>query len=236
MKGTVLVFDVETSGLLNKEKPIEKQPFILQMSYLIYDIVHQKCIKAVDSYIQVDPSVIITPEITKINHCTRDKCDNGVPITKMLVDFYQDVHSVENVIAHNFDFDSNMVRLEFQRNWHELKDITPHGLQLFDPHYLRSEGITRLCTMLDTTKMVKAPHKNPKPDDERNGNFKWPTLIELNVHLFGKVPENMHNSAFDVLATIRAFMKYKYNVSLTQREMDMIVEAFDYSIMERESE
>ena len=73
MKGTVLVFDVETSGLLNKEKPIEKKPFILQMSYLIYDILNQKCIKAVDSYIQVDPSVVITPEITKINHLHRSK-------------------------------------------------------------------------------------------------------------------------------------------------------------------
>ena len=226
MKNIVLIFDVETTGLYDKKKPIAQQPHILQMSYLLYNIETKQIVKAVDSYIRVDQSVVIKPEVTAINHCTRDLCNNGMPIQSMLTNFYYDYHLAETVIAHNYDFDSNLIRIEFQRNWLFLSNITPQGLQLFDPSYMNEVGVKKLCTMKDTIPLVKAPHKNPKPDDEKNGNYKWPSLIELHNYCYGYIPDNMHNSMMDVFVTLRCLMKYKYNIVITNGEMDQMVKAY----------
>ena len=226
MKNIVLIFDVETTGLYDKKKPIEQQPYILQMSYLLYDIAQKRIVKAMDSYVKVHQSIEIKPEVTAINHCTRELCNDGLPIQTILTNFYYDYHLAETVIAHNYDFDSTLIRIEFQRNWSFLQKITPQGLQLFDPSYMSVVGVTKLCTMKDTVQMVKAPHKKPKPDDVKNGNFKWPSLIELHTHCYGYVPDNMHNSMMDVFVTLRCLMKYKYNTIITREEMDAIVNTY----------
>ena len=226
MQQTLLIFDVETTGLYDPKKPNKKQPFILQMSYLLYDIVKKLVIKTVDSYINVDASVEIKPEVTAINHCTRELCNNGIPIEKMLTDFYHDYYLADTIIAHNYEFDSKIIDIEFERNWEFLQNITPNGRNLFNTPYLKQNKMSRLCTMKDTIPLVKAPHKNPKPDDAKNGNFKWPSLIELHTHCYGYMPENMHNSMMDVFVTLRCLMKYKYNIEITDEEMDEMVKIY----------
>ena len=226
MQNTLLIFDVETTGLYDKTKSIKQQPYILQMSYLLYDIAQKQIIKTVNNYINVDVSIPITPEVTAINHCTRELCDNGVPIEQMLTDFYHDYHLADTIIAHNYEFDSKIIAIEFQRNWKFLQQITPYGLKLFDTLYLKENDMSRLCTMKDTTHRVKAPHKKPKPDDAKNGNYKWPTLIELHEHCYGYTPTNMHNSMMDVFVTLRCLMKYKYNIEMGDEKFDDMIKTY----------
>ena len=77
--------------------------------------------------------------------------------------------------------------------------------------------------MKETTPIVKACHKNPKGDDDKNKNYKWPTLGELHKHCFGSVPDNLHNAMMDVLVTLRCFMYYKYNVMMTDEQFDWMI-------------
>ena len=60
-KKTVLVFDVETSGLLPKKNksnpnhiPVEAYPHILQLSYALYDISSNELLDTYDTYIKVN--------------------------------------------------------------------------------------------------------------------------------------------------------------------------------------
>ena len=79
----ILVFDVETSGLLPKDvkmttHTINEYPHILQFSYLLYDIKKNKIIKKSDNYIDVDSTVHISPKITELTGITREKCKKGI--------------------------------------------------------------------------------------------------------------------------------------------------------------
>ena len=219
MKDLILIFDTETSGIYRKWKSVEDQPHILQFSYILFDVARRRIVKMFDHYVQVAPSVVISDEITQINGCTRELCDAGRPITSLLAEFYYDFHLCERVIAHNLEFDAQMILTEFQRHWSDLEDICPNGLQLFSPDYLETEHIQLLCTMKATTQLVKAPYKNPKPDDVARKNFKWPTLAELHQYCFGCVPENLHNSLVDVLVTLRCLLFYQYQYTISDATM-----------------
>lgn len=229
MKDIILIFDVETSGLYHHRKSIEEQPHVLQFSYILFDTVRHQIVKSVNSYVNVDESVAITEETVKINGCTRELCNEGEPIHRLLTNFYFDFHLCETVYAHNYDFDSKMLRLEYQRNWTYLQNITPFALQMFDNEYMAQIGIVSHCTMKTNTQMVKAPHKNPKPDDEEKKNYKWPSLAELHNYCFGYFPEErfvMHNSIVDVLITLRCLMHYKYNYTIADQQMHSIIKQY----------
>lgn len=219
MKGIVLIFDVETSGLYRNNQPMELQPYVLQFSYILYNLKNHDIIRKVNSYVNVGPNVTITPEISAINGCTRELCDKGKKIDFLLSQFYYDFTLAEYIVAHNIDFDSKIITLEFKRNWNLMEKIAPNALKLFDADYLKSTNQTCICTMKETTQLVKAPHKNAKPEDIVKKNFKWPTLSELHHYLFGFQPQNLHNSMVDVLITLKCFLFYKCNYKIEDQTM-----------------
>lgn len=52
----VMVFDVETTGLLNMNKTIDdsklmEYPYVLQLSYLIYDLSNHSIVKTFNEYV-----------------------------------------------------------------------------------------------------------------------------------------------------------------------------------------
>jgi len=223
MKNIILIFDTETSGFYHWRKSLDEQPHILQFSYILYDTERKRIVKRVSSYVRVDENIVIPEEVVKINGCTRELCDSGKPIQSLLTEFYYDFHLAEFIVAHNLEFDSNMIQIEFKRHLKELEDICPHGTELFVSAYLKSVNIQLICTMKETTQIVKAIHKNPKIEDDKNKNYKWPTLAELHKHCFGSVPDNLHNAMMDVLVTLRCFMYYKYHVSMTDEQFDWMI-------------
>ena len=223
MKNVILIFDVETSGLYNANKPIEEQPYILQLSYLLYDLSNHTILRCMNSYVRVGSQVAITPEITKINGCSQALCDQGQSIVALLTNFYYDYQLADTIVAHNFNFDSKIIAIEFIRNWSLLSVIAPDGLRLFHTDYLSQEHKQVICSMMETVQLVKALYKNPRPDDEARKNYKWPTLSELHKHCFGNVPDNLHNSMVDVLVTLRCFLFYKYNHKIEEDTMQQLI-------------
>lgn len=158
-----LVFDVETNGLLDMKKSassrvLEESPYVLQLSYAMYDMYHQTLIKTVDTYIKIPEHVDVPAETTKINGITREMCDTkGVPMLDVLLAFYKDYHMTTVCVAHNYRFDSAMINIEYQRHWAVLRDTHPYALNLFQLTYMRHLNMRYKCTMMDGQYICKIP-------------------------------------------------------------------------------
>jgi DNA polymerase III epsilon subunit-like protein len=205
----VLVFDVETNGLLNTKKgmpPLKECPYVLQLSYVMYDLTYHRIVKTVDAYVRVADHVIISEEITRINGISKVTCDTvGVLMETILKQFYMDYHQSHHCVAHNYSFDSKMIHVEFQRHWPTLYKEYPYALNLFLRTYMEHQKRDGVCTMMTSTALCQLPHTRP-PMQGKTQSFKWPTLTELHKHLFGDDPTGMHNSMMDVLVTLRCYL------------------------------
>ena len=212
----VLCFDVETNGLLNTKRPLprlEECPHTLQISYAMYDLDRKCLLKTVDSYVKIPSHVTIPPEAANVNKITLEMCNEGYPMVELLREFYVDYHLSKILVAHNYHFDSAMLNIELQRNWHELQSFYPYALNLFNPTYMRERKMRYKCTMMDSTDLCKIPHAKPAKEGKPQ-TFKWPTLIELHKHLFNYEPIGMHNSMMDVWCTLRCYLMMERNIVL----------------------
>ena len=110
-----LVFDVETSGLIPKNKEgvkLEDMPHILQLSYVVFDTNGWKVVKSGDAYINVSQTVAISSKITELTGITRDMCDKGIPIQTALREFGREYMTCDIIVAHNINFDRQMIKIE----------------------------------------------------------------------------------------------------------------------------
>ena len=212
-----LVFDTETTGLMPKSvrgapsPPISAYPHILQMSFALYDIFDQKIAYHYDSYVNVSPDVEITAEITAITGITREKCNGGAHILDVLTSFYKAYIVCEGIVAHNIEFDEQIIMIELERNCEQITNLMPKCLQIFNPIYEKLHNIDRYCTMKKGTDICNILVESKLPG--RPPSKKWPRLNELHASLFaGEVPEGLHNSMVDVLACLRCYLKMRHGI------------------------
>ena len=212
----IMAFDTETNGLLPKidrsgakQVPtIAEYPYILQLSFVIYDMHKSKIIRTYDQYIRVADHVVISPFITELTGITRKICDEqGITIERALRDFYHAYMSVGKVVAHNLAFDRRMIEIEVQRNMHHIR--IPHIGFLFNETFNDLNGIETICTMVMTKNFCGLMMTNA------NGSqwLKNPKLMELHQKLFGSVPENLHNALVDTMACLRCYLKFKFGAT-----------------------
>lgn len=205
----VMVFDVETTGLLPKNRsgvPLSDFPHILQISFVIFDTQYWRVVKSVDLYINVPPTVEISEKITELTGITREKCDKGVPIEKAMQEFYQEYVLCDIFVAHNIQFDREMIRIEMERCF----IITlPHYAQVFNDEIMKQQEKSTLCTMRVGRNICKIEKTG------KNGvYYKNPKLVELYEHLFGMTPLGLHSSLVDTYVCLRCFVKIRYKFDL----------------------
>ena len=189
----VLVFDTETSGLpAERNSPItdtEKYPYILQLSYKVYDTTLKKTLAIHDNYIKVADNVVITPGSIAIHGITRDILESrGIPIEEALARFDAHVALSDVVVAHNLQFDKTLLQVEYER----LKVACP----------FTKYNVTEVCTMLKSIDICKLPNTGPF----KGKSYKWPRLSELHQHCFQTVPIGLHNALTDVEACLRCYV------------------------------
>ena len=209
----VLVFDVETSGLLPKNKEeakIEEYPYILQISFVVFDTNGWKITKTANTYINVPQSVEITKKITELTGITRELCDKGIQIQRALREFAKEYMECDIIVAHNINFDRQMIKIEIERNKEFLE---PNTRILFDRDFEKQNNKFNYCTMYGGKNLCKIEMTDSKGEKY----FKCPKLVELYEHLFEMVPGNLHNSLIDTFICLRCFVKMRFKFDLSLR-------------------
>lgn len=183
-----LFFDTETNGkALSFNAPItdlNNWPRITQIGWQMYDK-DGKLIKERCNIIKPDGWTVPTTQFFIDNNMSTERCEKeGVPLTEVLKDLIGDLEKSQYLIAHNMQFDINVLGAEFLR------------------YKLKSENkVTKFCTMKESTNICKIPGFR--------GQYKWPTLTELHTHLFGKAFEGAHDAMDDVKACANSFFELK---------------------------
>ena len=207
----VLIFDTETSGLWPKNTNISnkdaKYPFVVQLSFIVYDYKSHNIVKQYDEYIKQDRSMDFTAEAFKLTGITKDQCDNGVTMVEALMAFYEAYLQVKHIVGHNINFDKKMIQLEIIRNYEQLpKESITDPWILFNDTFNELWGIKTHCTM------EKGKHVCNVVIKGKYGDFKKsPKLLELYQKLFDETPKNLHNSLVDCLVCLKCFIKMQFD-------------------------
>lgn len=195
-----LVFDTETNGLpRNYRVPaeyVDNWPHIVQLSWGIYDKDSTEI--SFSNYIIKPDNFSITDESTNIHGITNEIANkDGYPIKDVLNEFKNGLRKAQYIVAHNLNFDINVLGAECIRNQIKLSF-----------RKIRKE----ICTMKLTTSFCKIPFAYSKSTAKTNG-YKWPSLQELHEKIFHTTYEHGHNSEFDVKACARClFYCIEYNI------------------------
>jgi DNA polymerase III alpha subunit (gram-positive type) len=201
---TILVFDVETTGLLPKNPTPGEIPYVIQFSFVLYDMETSSIIQKYNEYIKPPDNVVIKPIITELTGITRELLDEkGVDITEALETFQNAYVKTDLLVAHNIEFDRKMLILEAQMNYPFLI------------HTMRSCLKEEYCTMIHGIDVCKIQRFN-----SRGPYFKHPKLIELYRNLFNVDQVGLHDALIDVMCCLRCFLKLKFQQTIPQEVFD----------------
>tara|TARA_Y100001970_G_scaffold248887_2_gene318882 strand:+ start:2050 stop:2682 length:633 start_codon:yes stop_codon:yes gene_type:complete len=204
----ILVFDTETTGLPIEKNPsiyeTNKWPYILQLSYVIYDLKFNNIVKKFDKYINISDEVEISQESQNVHKITREVCKKGDLIGDILNEFKKDMDECDLLVGHNVSFDKRMIIVEGIRNKINMN---------LKPTY---------CTMKNSVDICKIERKGE--NDEMY--YKFPTLNELHNKLFNKELNKikLHNALVDVIVCLKCYvmMEEKENIQEKNREIRSI--------------
>jgi DNA polymerase III epsilon subunit-like protein len=207
----VLVFDVETTGLLPKVPAPGNIPYIIQFSFVLYDIIGETIVEKYNQFIRIPEQVVLKPEITELTKITREKLENeGIPIETALEAFYEAYQKADLIVAHNLQFDLTMLYTE----------STVHLPKLYEElHSEKDAKKTYYCTMKEGTEMCKLLRRI---HTSKILDYKYPRLSELHQTLFGTIPKGLHDSMVDVLTTLRCYLMMKWGKRLDYTGEDLI--------------
>lgn len=184
----LLFFDCESTGLPVRRDlspwQVEGWPRLVQLAWGIYDTGGK--LLELRSYIIRPDGFTIPAEATAIHGISHSRAAaEGEDLARVLEEFAAAVESPSiTLVAHNIDFDFGVVGAEFVRL---KKDF-------------RLLNVPAVCTMKTTAEVCRLPRP-------QGPGFKWPTLDELHIHLFGSRYENPHDAGCDLQACARCFFR-----------------------------
>jgi DNA polymerase III epsilon subunit-like protein len=182
----ILFFDTETTGLPQfYNAPITQVnnwPRLVQLAFIEY--YEDATLAANHNYIIKPVGFSIPRDATHIHRITNEQAQTeGRDLTQVLDIFVNAITESSILIAHNFDFDRNIVGAEFVRKEFDTKPILTK----------RS-----FCTMKnkDIVNFCRISGKN---------GYKWPKLEELHYKLFNQKFSDTHDASIDISATAKCF-------------------------------
>ena len=225
----IIIFDTETTGLPKSRQSLvtdtKEWPHIVQFSYIIYDMTINKLEKVEDFIIKLAAEIDIPEDSCKIHGITKEiSNERGVSIKEVIDKFMSDLSDCNLLIAHNLEFDMNMIIVELIR-MNKIARLTEddESMELNNSNYEKITKIEKYCTMKETEKRcnIKAISKTGKE------YTKYPTLGELHYYLFRSYPKNLHNSLNDILICLRCYYKLiaKKDIYLENEEVKHMLES-----------
>jgi DNA polymerase-3 subunit epsilon len=183
-----LFFDCETTGLPRSRffspEDVDGWPHIVQIAWARYDLRGNS--EAVQCHIVRPDGFRIPADATRIHGITHAHAlQAGRELAEVLDEFLEAAERPETVlVAHNLDYDRGVLGSELVRQNRPLR-------------FLEMPGI---CTMKSTTDLCRLTRPG-------GFGFKWPTLEELHIYVFGHSYEGAHDAAHDLEACARSFFK-----------------------------
>lgn len=182
-----LFFDTETTGLPKRwDAPVtdlENWPRLVQIAWAYCDDSGNEILS--NSKIIKPEEFKIPAESSRVHGITTEIAKKkGVSLNKVLKEFLEITNQSKFLIAHNMSFDEKIIEAEFLR-----KNI-PRSL--FQPE--------KICTKEIATEFCQIPG---------NYGYKWPTLSELHIKLFGNDFEDAHDALVDVNVCAKCFFELK---------------------------
>jgi len=199
----VLIFDTETTGLFPKCKNnIDEFPYITQLSYIIYNVETHQIETIYNNYINIPHHAVITEKAHQLTGITREICsEKGKPVIDVLIDLHDAYIRCDYIVAHNWSFDSEMIRTEWSRNEIALTQQKPNIHHIFNKDVDAILGVRHYCTMKNSQIIYKLS--------------KYPRLTEIYQKLFNTIPDNLHNSLIDTLVCMRCYLAIKHNYTIS---------------------
>lgn len=202
----ILVLDTETTGLIKGPRPrsLEQYPYITQITAILYSIHTRKIVAVLNEYVRLPENVLIEETASAITGITQATCqEKGRPLQEILPILYEMLLSCRLLVAHNYEFDGEILQAELHRHRHS---IPAYCTYMLTPEYLERLGIRTFCTMKQSLDMCGLKNAYGRP--------KYPRLIELHRALFGMVQIEgpLHNSAVDTAVCLKCFLKLHYRI------------------------
>ncbi len=189
MRDLILFFDTETTGFINKAKPLdhESQPHLVQFAAMLTS--EDGRVYRATSVI-IKPSGYEIPEASSNVHGITTKIADalGVGLGFALAWFIDALGCASLIVAHNAEFDLKVMKAQMMRESAVTSAEYLSGFPVFD-------------TMKESTDLVKLPG--------RFGSYKWPKLNELHKFLFNEDFEGAHDALEDVRATMRCYFEIR---------------------------
>lgn len=190
----VLVLDTETTGLppFNQSPTkynVKYWPYIVQLSFIIYDTTLNKIITEYDSIIKIPDGIIITEKNSEIHGITNSISKiQGYDIKDVIGIFKAAFSNADLIVCHNTHFDIDILSAELIRNNIVINDL-----------HIKN----KYCTMINSKDICKLT----KTDKNGKRHNKYPSLLELHTYLFETKLNNLHNSYVDILVCLRCYCK-----------------------------
>jgi DNA polymerase III epsilon subunit-like protein len=176
LDGTVLVVDTETTGRFVSGRP---PPRLVAVAWVLCDgrgaPVDERAVGGVPAGFSIPQAAVEVHGIT-----TADARREGVALLDALAALAHAAARAELVVAHNLAYDRRIIAGECERAGC-ADPLAPL------PGWCTMEGSTRFCGI------------------RRRGGYKWPTLSELHLALFGCPYGGAHRALEDARACARCF-------------------------------
>lgn len=168
-------------------------PRVVQVAWIVFE----------DSEQVAEESMLIRPDGFEIPEeaagihgiTTEQALADGIFIQTTLDQLEEALGPVEEIVAHNADFDVKTLAAEYYRQGWAERDSWK---KTYPP--VQQQGL--VGTMKSGTDLCALPRQN-------SSGYKWPTPQELYVGLFGETLEDLHDALTDAKTCARCFFELK---------------------------
>lgn len=180
----ILFFDTETTGLpldYNADvTELDNWPRLVQIAWILCDLNLQQV--SIETFVVKPSGFTIPEEATSIHGISNEKAlATGETLKRVLEEFINACEGVTHIVGHNIEFDEKIVGAELLR---------------LDAENILA-GKQKVCTMKSSVQYCAI--------DSNGSGYRWPSLSELHLKLFGEDFENHHSALSDILATKACF-------------------------------
>ena len=206
-----LVFDTETTGMVDSAKPSSdpSQPHVVQLGMILVDTGNWKRRLMQCSFlVQLSgPNAIMNERAQQVHGISADDCAQfGIPPALAAQIFWDTAQRADILVAHNLPFDAKVMEAAMHRHLGVTANYSLSDSTLVIPPQPQQQ---RLCTMRLSTPILKLPPNRPG----RRG-YKYPSLQETYSYFFageethdsGKL-ENAHDALADAEACLAVFQR-----------------------------